>query len=303
MSKGSTIPDRGLNRIPLIARISAAALFLAVLVVLGSGLALCAGWNHSVPKPAEPGFRRIEIKEVDGKATVAWLLDGRGRKAFILAHGNGSDRNSMVPRALYFHDLGYTVLLPDLHGHGETRGNRKTFGIEEGKDIRNAFLYLRETAGKDWIGGLGTSLGGAAILNAEVNGTPFDALILESVFSDIRTAARHRLETWFGKAGRFLSPLLVAQIPIWLGVPADELSPLHWAESVRCPTLVLSGSMDERAQPWEAEALFRNLPVSEKAIRFFDGAGHVDLFKNAGGGYREEVESFLVRIAPGSPEP
>lgn len=152
---------------------------------------------------------------------------------------------------------------------------------------------MRENLGVRWVGANGTSLGGASILKAVSNGCAFDAIIIESVFSDIRTAARNRLEIRFGKFGRFLEPLLTAQIPIWTGIPRDELSPMEWAEKCFAPTLVLSGSLDSRARTWEAKAIFDNLPTASKRINIIAGAGHQDLYEFDSEGYRKEILAFL----------
>ena len=106
----------------------------------------------------------------------------------------------------------------------------------------------------------------------------FDALILESVFADIRTAARNRLEKKFGETGRLLEPLLTLQIRIWLGISRDSIRPIDWAKSDWSPTLVLTGTHDKRARPAESEGIFKNIPTPNKRIAYFEGAGHEDLF-------------------------
>ncbi len=77
------------------------------------------------------------------------------------------------------------------------------------------------------------------------------------------------------------------------GVSSCDLSPVDWAKSAACPTLVLSGGTDPRAKPWEVNAVFDNLPASTKTLRMFDRAGHVDLFAFDTSGYQREIEAFL----------
>src|SRR4051794_9852410 len=103
-------------------------------LLLAIGYTLCKATNHAVPRPADIRFDKIDVNEIQDKHTTAWILEGRSGKGFILAHGNSSDRNSMVPRAGYLNSLGYTVIMPDLNSHGETIGKWKTFGFIEARD-------------------------------------------------------------------------------------------------------------------------------------------------------------------------
>jgi uncharacterized protein len=263
---------------------------------LYSGYILCKSSNHSVSPIDDPVFRRIEITGKDGGITAAWSAPGSNGKGIILAHGNSSDRNAMVPRMRFFHSLGYSVIAPDLNAHGETLGNWKTFGYLESKDIAKADAYLREKMESKWVAAIGTSLGGASILKAESDGVEMDAIIIESVFSDIRTAAKNRLEMRIGKIGVFLEPLLTAQIPIWLGVSRDELSPVQWARTCHAPILFLSGDSDLRAKPRESQAIYSQVPALRKRIIIVPGARHVDLYAFNKIQYERDVMAFLMEI-------
>jgi pimeloyl-ACP methyl ester carboxylesterase len=103
-----------------------AFLFLFAGIVLAAGFGLCKGSNHEVRLPMGAHLERIELSGGGGKKTAAWISEVPTGKAFILAHGNGGDRNSMAARAALFNAMGYTVLLPDLNGHGETPGRWKS---------------------------------------------------------------------------------------------------------------------------------------------------------------------------------
>ncbi len=283
-------------------RLLRAALILSgcgIALFLYAGYSLCESDNHPVPSVSDPGFRRIEIGGEDGRITAAWAVAGGNGKGIVLAHGNSSDRNSMLPRLRYFHSLGYSVVAPDLNAHGETRGTRKTFGFLESKDVEKANRYLRNDLGAGWVAALGTSLGGASILKAESEGAEFDAIIIESVFSDIRTAAKNRLEMRLGGFGDMLEPLLTAQMPIWLGLSSRSIRPVEWAGKCRTPTLILAGDSDLRARVWESEAIYAQVPAPLKRFKVFPGAAHVDLFAFDRIAYAREIGGFLADAQAG----
>lgn len=232
---------------------------LALTVIFYAGYDLCKSSNHLPSQTTKAGLVRLELEEVEGKSTVALLSEVPGDRAFVLGHGNSSSKLSMIPRAEMLNAMGYTVLIPDLNAHGETKGRWKTFGYREAQDIQNACLYLRNKLGKKWIGAIGTSLGGASILKAESERAGFEFILIESVYADIRTAARNRLEMRLGAVGSRLEPLLTLQLPLWTGVSRKDLRPSEWAKGVRCPILVLVGSRDQRARVKGSRKVFSQL--------------------------------------------
>ena len=54
----------------------------------------------------------------------------------ILLHGVGSNRGDMVALGYLFLREGYSVLEPDLRGHGES-GGLATYGVLEERDVRD----------------------------------------------------------------------------------------------------------------------------------------------------------------------
>lgn len=262
-------------------------------LLLWTGRELCKSSNHAVENLSGHRFRRVVLHELPNRETVAWVGSGITRKGIVLAHGNSSDRNSMVDRMTYFQSLGYSVIAPDLQAHGETLGSRKTFGVLESKDIENAALYLKNQLGADTLIGIGTSLGGASLLYAEANRSQFGAMIVESVFRDIRTAAKHRLELKFGSFAGLFEPLLTLQLPLWTGISRERVSPVNWAKQCMTPTLILAGSLDPRAKPWESEDVFKSISNPKKRWILFDGAKHQDLYAFDIERYQVEVTKFL----------
>src|SRR5439155_11809470 len=87
---------------------------------------------------------------------------------------------------------GFSVLLFDFQAHGESTGARITFGHREGQDAAAAIAYMRARLAGERVGAIGSSLGGAAALLAP-KPLEIDALVLESVYSDIRSATENRI--------------------------------------------------------------------------------------------------------------
>jgi pimeloyl-ACP methyl ester carboxylesterase len=275
---------------PLLKRVALAFVVFALCWLLAGHL-LSLPQNHPVPKPASRlAWERITASS-KGRPTVCWYRKGTNGKAVIVAHGNGGDRNTMVARGEFLSGLGYGVIIPDLNGHGETPGRRKTFGREEAGDIRNCRAYL-ERQGIAEVYGIGVSLGAAAMVYACASGMKLDGLILESAYSDIATAVDNRLRKFFGPWGPKLSPLLLWQFPLYLGFPSADLSVVDRIDSIACPLFVLSGDKDWRTTLEDTRRVYARA-APPKRIWIVEGAGHVDLHALRREEYEERARAFL----------
>src|SRR5690349_2481088 len=78
---------------------------------------------HIAPPPAALGASTVQFLSASGSVLRAWLARGRpSHGAVLLLHGMGANRASMLARARFLHDRGYTVLAPDFQAHGESPG-------------------------------------------------------------------------------------------------------------------------------------------------------------------------------------
>jgi uncharacterized protein len=132
-------------------------------------------------------------------------------------HGIRANRLEMVGRARLLNATRFSILLFDFQAHGESSGQRITFGFLESRDAKSAFNFLRQKAHGERIGVLGVSLGGAAAILSE---TPLDAdaMVLEAVFGSFDEALDNRLAMYLGALGPLLSPLLKYQVKPRLGL-------------------------------------------------------------------------------------
>ncbi len=270
-------------------------LTLALVAAVLAGGMLSSPALHSVgDPPADLPWSALRIARPGSAPLAGWILGGNPDAAgVLLLHGIRSDRRQMLGRARFLHAAGYTVLLVDLPGHGESAGARITFGYREAAGARAAFQYLREQLKGRPLGVIGVSLGGAAALLGEAP-LDADALILESVYSDVEQATKNRMRLHFGVFGEYLAPLLTLQIEPRLGIPVEALSPLAAAARVRHPLFLLSGTQDQHTRGWETRAVYAAAGVS-KQLWLVEGAAHEDLHQYAPVEYERRVLEFFAR--------
>jgi fermentation-respiration switch protein FrsA (DUF1100 family) len=286
------------------------ALLLALLVpALGvAAVSLAAGEFLTRPArarfgPPPPGLsaEAVQIPYGDGQQVSGWFVPGRTSEgAVLILHGVRSNRLQMLERALWLQREGIASLLIDLPSHGESSGDRITFGRHEALGVQGALGWLRARLPRERIGAIGVSLGGASLLFAERQ-PELDALVLESVYPTIVDAVRDRLTTRLGPAGAWLAPLLLVQLPLRLDMSADQLRPIEAVAGVRAPLLIASGTEDRSTHWVETERLFAAAP-EPKTLWPVPGAGHVDLHDFDAAAYEARLLPWLqshLRKAPG----
>ena len=256
------------------------------------------------PPPAQLAARTVTFASTSGSLIHAWFSRGRpGAGAVLLLHGVGSNRESMLGRARFLHDEGFTVLAPDFQAHGESPGEHITFGARESLDAAAAMDFLHEVAPAERVGVIGVSMGGAATLLGP-GPLAANAFVLESVYPTIRDAVSDRLATWFGPlgvVGRLFTSPLIHLLGSEVGVAESELQPIARIGRIHAPLLLISGTEDPYTPIGEAEALYARAPT-QKSFWAVDGAGHEDLHDFAPKEYERRVGDFLMRYLRSAPD-
>ncbi|MGA9994796.1 MAG: alpha/beta hydrolase [Pyrinomonadaceae bacterium] len=158
---------------------------------------------------SSPGFKATDETwtNADGTRSRGWLLRGaEGAPAVILLHRYGADRSWLFNLGVKLNEAtNFTVLWPDLRGHGQNPPvARTTFGTREADDALAAINFLRtlkSTQGRTLIGepvGMyGVEIGAYASLRAAAREKQVRALVLDSVPASpddlLRAAVKERV--------------------------------------------------------------------------------------------------------------
>ena len=254
--------------------------------------------NHPVPLPADFPAQVVEIPGPE-HAVAGWWRDlGGSSPIVLLLHAIRADRSSMLGRARLLLRHGFSVLLIDLQGHGETPGTAITLGARESADVGAALDWLKRTVPGRRTGVIGCSLGGAAVLlGPQPSG--FDAVVLEAVYPRVARAIENRIRIRLGPLAPVLAPLLTVQLHPRLHVSPQDLEPIRSIGRLGAPVLVVAGSRDRHTTLAESEELFR-AATEPKRLWVVEGASHQDFLANDASGYATQVVGFLrEHLRPG----
>jgi len=277
----------------ILGALAISAFILGVILVCAIGSVLVAPANHPVGvAPAGLRAENVKFTSASGATIHGWFVAGLpGKGAVILMHGVHSDRRSLINRAEFLRNAGYSVLLFDFQAHGESLGKHITFGYLESRDATAAVNFIHEKLPGEQVGVIGISMGAAAALLANPP-LPVNALVLESSYPTIYQATEDRLVLRFGWLGELATPLLTCQLKPRLGIGLDDLRPLEKAKAIAIPKFFISGTTDHDTTINEAKSLFE-AAAAPKQSWWIDGAAHVDMHAFAKAEYETRVLNFL----------
>jgi pimeloyl-ACP methyl ester carboxylesterase len=283
------------RRRKIIARIFFAAVLVFIVFAVAAGTVLISPNNCVIGKPpSDLPIESVKFASSSGATLHGWFISGQpGNGVIVLMHGIRGNRLQMLDRARFLFHAGYSVLLFDFQGHGESIGKHITAGYLESRDATAAVNFVHQKLPKEKIGVIGGSMGGAAALLAKPP-LQVNAMILESVYPTINQAIEDRLEVRFGWLGKFGTPFLTWQLKPRLGFGADDLCPIQQVGKITVSKLFIAGTEDHLTTPQESKDLF-NAAANPKQLWLVEGAGHADVDRFAKVEYEKRVLDFLAK--------
>ena len=147
---------------------------------------------------------------------AAWYIPSdENRRAIILVHGRDNSRtNGFVDHFVSFanvlHEAGFSVLMIDLRGHGQSADSRYYFGLRERWDILGAVDWLEARGYQPGtIGVLGYSLGAASVIGAASEEQDIGAIWIDSAYADVKSVIEG---SWREESGLPLAFLYSTQL-------------------------------------------------------------------------------------------
>jgi uncharacterized protein len=258
-------------------------------VFLTAYLAFCAAlaWQTVRPKlsphtvtPAQYklAFETIGFTSADGTPLSGWLMPAAAPKGvIILCHGVDSTRVAMLQKAAMLHKRGFSTLVFDFRGRGESGASLCTIGYREVDDLLAAVKFVQSRPDLKGLplGVFGESQGGAVALMGAARSQQIRAVAAESPFACLDNAINNHFGSVFGAGATLVST------PVrWIGQAlirkrCCDISPeKEIARIAPRPLLLIQDRDDVLCPPSETKALLAGAG-EPKELWTVPNAGHI----------------------------
>ena len=276
-------------------------MFYAAASTFIAGRSLAAEVTPFTAHPADLGlaYEEVEFSPRDWpelRLRGWWLPAAEQRASVIRVHGIDSNRSSMLGFVAALVRSGYSVLVFDLRGHGESDSARMGAGLDERDDVLGSIDFVRRReAADDPIFLHGNSYGAAIALMTGWREPGVAGVFADSSFaalSDLVTSevsSRTGLPRWAAAAMR---PGIVLAGRLIHGVDIGAVNPASDAAEYAFPLGLAHCDEDERisvAQFEHIKASVRPTPVA----RVFADCPHSDAWEVHPVDYAELVISYF----------
>jgi fermentation-respiration switch protein FrsA (DUF1100 family) len=210
---------------------------VAMLGYLAVSLAVAERFTHAARHPVERAplvaastYEDITLRTSDGLTLRGWYFPTPGDRAAIIVHGKDSNRLEGGDKSERMTDFlmarGFSVVLFDMRGHGNSEGTRFSLGHLERRDAAAAieFLLTRGFA-EERIALIGISMGAGVVLQELLVHPKVGAIVADSAYADARTLVEENLEQTAGVPGWF-TPGVFLMTRLAFGIDGDAVRPV-----------------------------------------------------------------------------
>ena len=248
-----------------------------------------------------PSHEDVRFTTADGLTLRGWWFAApRPRdRAVVIVHGKDQDRiDSSFPAGRIAGALlerGYSALLFDLRGHGESEGVRWGLGKHEALDVAAAVDLAARTAAvpRSRVAIVAESMGAGSAVMALPLVPDVGPMVLDSVYTSATTVVDEVGPSYSGLPSWF-TPGMVLMARLFFGLDLDAVVPI---EQVRAHPerafLFIHCDNDQTVAPHhgrEMKAASRNTATQLWSVT---GCGHVKAFATHPAEWEQRVVAFL----------
>jgi len=247
---------------------------------------------------AQSGYQEEYLQSSDGLKLHAYALrqSEPGSRWVISVHGYMGYADQMVSFARQFYEQGYSVLMPNLRGHGKSEGGYIGMGWHDRLDIKAWIGRILETEPEAGIALFGVSMGGAAVMmtsGEELPGNVF-AVVEDCGYTSAWDEFSFQMKALFGLPSFPLMNFASLITRVNAGYFLEEASAVSQLKKTKMPVLFIHGE-DDSFVPFSMLNHVYEAAAGEKEMYSVPGAKHGQAAMIAGDEYWARVFDFLTR--------
>lgn len=249
-------------------------------------------WPDYAFTPFEVGLEAADVQlDADGVGLAGWYFDDPDADvAVICCHGHRGTKSDMLGIGPGLHRAGFSVLLFDFRGSGDSSDGPRSMAHHEQRDLRAAVDWVSRRRPDVRIAVVAFSMGAATAILAAASDERIDALVLDSPFATLKgvVAANYR-RYHLPFTGLLPAVDLVNRAAYGYGFKAVRPIDAMGALAPR-PVLLLHGTRDRVIPHADALALVDAAAPGTVEFVEFEGADHC-------GGYFLDRPGYIARVA------
>lgn len=237
-------------------------------------------------------YEIIEITSFDGLKLKAVYYPGESNITAIWVHGYTShaERESAYP-GLFYHSLGYNVLIPYQRAHGISEGKYLSFGPLEQQDMLKWVDKINEMTPEGSIVIHGLSMGGGIVLDlAQKQMLNVKCLIADAPNESVESFLRGVTYHVFKNDGDNVYPCMLARYKKEFCVDATDFDRTKNIIHGRYPMLLSAGEMENLEERLQILADRNPMPTTTVIL---PGCNHGNGMYKQTELYQGSIRSFL----------
>ena len=227
---------------------------------------------------------------------MGWYIPGpdENAPAVVIAHGVGGSRSDALAGALVAHRSGFSSLVLDHPGHGESDGIGATFGVREGRALKVAHDWLKARSPNRPVHAIGYSMGGSAVLHAAAEYGIFERIVVDSTYGRLERVAKESRFFVFGPASGVPWTLVRFWAYLLTGHDYSNSAPEEDVARLGRPLLIIHGTRDITVPVSEVEHLAAAAAKGTVQVFLVEGADHMRTIGHPE--YSKRVGDFLLGV-------
>ena len=247
-------------------------------------------------------WEKITVKARDGANLVGRFYEKAGaRGIFLMVHGYRSTGIFDFSGAIRpISELGFSLLVIEHRGHGESDGNHVCFGVKSRYDVISWAEYLRERFPGMPVVLDGVSMGAATIMMGGEIGYPDNvrALICDCGYTTPAEICKKTLKRWFHLPPFPIYYVAMIFVKLFAGYSFSEASSVRGVRALAqrgTPILIAHGKADGFVPYSMAEELYEACRGENTELFAVDEADHGLAFLVDRDGYIEAMHRLFKK--------
>lgn len=239
----------------------------------------------------------VSFRTADGLTLRGWFVPAAKDRAAVLVHGKDTNRlagDHALRVARWLREAGYSLLLFDMRGHGESEGDRFSLGQHERKDVAAAVDLL---VGFGFPPGrivlVGESMGAGVAIQAVAVRPDVAAVVADSAYADGPAIVG---EAGPGETGLpdWYTAAIVTAAKVLFGLDASAVDPAAVVRAnPQVPFLFIHCEGDTLIDPHHARDLRAASANPDSRLWMAGDCGHVGASSRHSDEYRSQLITFV----------